>query len=243
MIYLIDDNQNNQRLKNYNCTFIEEGIFDGYLTAIEKLADGKNNSDVSHLEFLKSADCILLHATAEDYDLKKGFLSGSNTNVMKIKEIISQEGEIVPLVLFSNRMGEAEFDFEKNPKFISSIKKNLLYERLFDFIEHYKNSGYIELRIIAWGKNFAFREITKHAIEILNALSLKDNQEYLLLTDMSNVINSLKSFFKLSLPGTNINFVLNKIEDEHMSVQTFKRKINLITESYAKYGKNIHTWE
>ena len=35
-----------------------------------------------HLDFLKTADCILLHTTTEDYNKEKGFISGSKTNVI-----------------------------------------------------------------------------------------------------------------------------------------------------------------
>ena len=67
MIYLIDDNQSNQRLNNYNLTFVEDGVFNGYLESIEELEVGKSFSDTSHLDFLKTADCILLHSTTEDF--------------------------------------------------------------------------------------------------------------------------------------------------------------------------------
>jgi hypothetical protein len=243
MIYLIDDNQNNQRRNNYNITFVEEEFFDGYLTSIEKLEQGKSFSDTSHLEFLKSADCILLHSTTEDYDKGKGFLSGTKTNAIHIKETISQEGEKVPLVLFSNSMGEVEFDLKNNPNYISSIKKNLFYERLFDFLELYKNTGNIELRIIAWGKNFVSKEISKLAFEILSAVEFKNNTDNLLLSDLSSVLKSFKSFIELSLPQENSNNLLNEIEDDQIKIQDFKKKINQITESYAKYGKNIYSWK
>ncbi|WP_033960409.1 hypothetical protein [Psychroserpens jangbogonensis] len=243
MIYLIDDNQNNQRFICYNINFVEDGDFDGYLRSIEKIEIGKSFSDTSHLDFLKTADCILLHTTTEDYDKDKGFLSGSKTNVLKIKELISKEGEQIPLVLFSNSMGEAEFDFESNFNYISSIKKNLLYERLFDFLDHYKNTGSVELRIIALGKNFASKEISKLAIEILNSDELKENSDYLKLSDLSKIINSFKSFVELSFPKNDIDEILNEIEDNPMKIQDFKKKINQATESYIKYGKNIHSWE
>lgn len=243
MIYLIDDNQNNQRFNNYNITFIEEGFFDEYLISVEKLEIGKSFSDISHLEFLTTADCILLHSTTEDYDPVRGFQSGSKTNVLKIKELISQEGEKIPLVLFSNSMGNAEFDFQRNPYFINSIKKNLFYERLFDFLEHYKNTGKIELRIIAWGKNFASKEVLKLANEILNSLELKSNESDLKLYDLSNVLISFKSFVELSLPNNQVNHILNDLEDFPMKIHDFKKKINQITESYIKYGKNIYSWK
>lgn len=243
MIFLIDDNQSNQRFNNYNISFIEEGAYDGYLKSIEKLEVGKSFSDISHLDFLKTADCILLHSTTEDYDKDKGFLPGSKTNVIKIKELISQEGEKIPLVLFSNSMGEAEFNFETNPSYISSIKKNLFYERLFDFLNHYKNTGKVELRIIAWGKTFASKEISKLAIEILDSIELKENSEKLKLKDLSKTINSFKSFVELALPKYDINDILNEIEDNPMTIQDFKKRINQTTESFIKYGKNIYSWK
>ncbi len=242
MIYLIDDNQNNQRLNNYNITYIEDGVFDGYLNSIEKLEIGKNFSDISHLQFLKTADCILLHSSAEDYDIEKGFLPGSKTNVIKIKEIIANDGEAIPLVMFSNSMGEPELDYERTSNYISSINKNLFYKRLFDFLDHYKKTGEIELRIIALGKTFASKEISKLAIEILRSMELKDNSENLVLSDLSKSINSFKTFVELSIPKDDFNEILNELEDNPITIQEFKNKINLITESFIKYGKNIHSW-
>lgn len=243
MIYLIDDNQYNQRLNNYNITFVEDNIFENYLTSIQKIERRDNIADISHLEFLQNADCILLHATIEDFDSNKGFLPKSMTNAINIRELISNEGENIPLVLFSNRMGEANFNFKKNPNYISSIKKNLFYERLFDFLEHYKNTGNVELRIIAWGKNFACKEISKLAIKILNSLELKDNSNELKLSDLSKVLMSFKSFIELSLPDKDIEEILNQIEDNPIKIKDFKRKVNQIIESYTKHGKNIHPWE
>lgn len=243
MIYLIDDNKNNQRLNNYNITFVEDGYFDGYLTSIEKIEQGDNLTDTSHLNFLNSADCILLHITTEDYDKSKGvFLPGSINNVIKIKEIISQEGERVPLVLFSNSMGEPEYDFENNLYYISSINKNLFYEHLFDFIDHYKNTGEIDLRILASGKNFISKTVTKLTLDILTTLELKRNSDKLELSDLSSSLKSFKLLIELSFPQYDINEILNDLEDNPIRAEEFKRKINQITESYAKYGRSIHSW-
>ncbi len=243
MIYLIDDNQNNQRLNNYNLTFIEDGVFENYLTSIQRIEKRNSNSDISHLEFLKNANCILLHSTTEDFDSANGFLPSSITNVIKIKEIISNEGEIIPLVLFSNSMDEADYNFELNPNYIRSIKKNIFYERFFDFMEHYKNTGKVELRMIARGKNFEANETSKLAIEILRVLELKKDSDDLLLTDLSLVLPNLRQFIELALPETDINEFLIQIEDEPMKIEQFRKRINQITESYIKYGKNIHPWK
>jgi DNA repair ATPase RecN len=118
----------------------------------------------------------------------------------------------------------------------------LLYERLFDFLEYYKNTGEIEMRIISWGKNFLSKEITKLSLEIINSIESKENSEELKLSDLSKIINSFKSFIKLSLPKNDTNEILNEIEDNPIKIQDFRKKINQIKESYDKYGKNIYTW-
>lgn len=242
MIYLIDDNQNNQRYNNYNITFIEDGVFDGYLKSIEKLEVGESFADISHLQFLKKADCIILHATTEDYDIEKGFLSGSKTNAIKIKELIAVEGDEIPLVLFSNAMGEADFDYENSPNYIGSIKKNLLYENLYDFLEYYKNTGKVDLRILAWGKTFVSKTISKLSVEILNTVEKKEDSAILKVTDLSNNLKSFKSLIELSFTQYDVVEILNLIEDNPLTVHDFKKKINQITESFIKYGKNIHSW-
>jgi hypothetical protein len=243
MIYLIDDNQNDQRFKNYNITFIEEGVFENHLKSIEKLEIGNSLSDITHLEFLNSAACILLHSTAEDFDINKGFLPSSITNVIKIKEFISQEGELIPLVLFSNSMGEADFDYNVNPSYIRGIKKNLFYERLFEFLEHFKNTGEIELRILSWGNNYAAKIPIELAKQILTSLENKKKTDELLITDLTPVLPILKSFFKISLPDMNLNELLVHLEDNSIKIDDFKKNINQIIESYVKFGKNIHPWK
>jgi hypothetical protein len=242
MIYLVDDNQHNQREKHYNINFLEDIDNRRYITSIEKIERPSSLSDISHIKHLENASCILLHTTTEDYDKEKGFLSGSTTNSTLIKEVICQEGDKIPLVLFSNSMGEAVFDFDENPNYISSIKKNLFYERLFDFLEYYKSTGKIEMRIIAWGKNFISKEISNLAFKILSSIEQKAKNETLYISDLSNVLNFFGLFIEKALPQMNINEILIALEDNPIKIQDFKRKVNQITESYSKYGKNIYSW-
>jgi hypothetical protein len=243
MIYLIDDNQNNQRQINYNITYIEEGVFDGYLTSVEKLNPSESFSEINHLDFLKTADCILLHASTEDFHIDKGFMSGSRTNSIKIKEVISQEGDIIPLVLFSNSMGSPDFDNKDEIKYIRGIKKNLFYERLYDFLKNYQISGKVDLKLLALGKNYASDETIKFGVEVLTALQGKGNTDFLKLSDILPVKNSFKNFIENSLTPSDFERIISSIESQNIQVQDFKKKINLITESYIKYGKNIYPWK
>jgi len=245
MIYLIDDNQNNQRQKQYNIDFVENRTFKEILTSIERIERHEYADDISHLEFLKDAKCILLHVTTADWDEEKGFLEGSITNVTKIKETIACEGEKIPLVLFSNKMNEkADYDYKKNPDFICEIKKNILYERLYDFLEYYKNADKIELRILAFGKNFQAHTVSCLAKELLGTVASISGKEKFLITNISasSKLPIFREFIEISLPNADFKSIIFDLEDNPINVNEFQNKINLITESFLKYGKNIYNW-
>jgi hypothetical protein len=241
MIYLIDDNQNNQR-ENLGIGFVDNGDFEGFLTSVEKI-EKRDVSDISHLDFLKDANCILLHTTTEDYDKAKGaFISGSRTNAIKIIETIAEEGDKIPLVLFSNGMGEPVYFPEKNPNYLQAIKKNLFYAHLYDFLEHYKNTGAIEFRILVWGKNFIAREITQLTESLLEPVAAMNETNKFTINHF-NTQQEFKRFIALSLPDADSQSILNDLENNPITIAEFKSKINLITESFVKYGKNIYPWK
>ncbi|KAA6332588.1 hypothetical protein EZS27_018923 [termite gut metagenome] len=245
MIYLIDDNQNNQR-ERLGKSFVDDGVFNGYLTSIEKLEKPAQASNVSHLAFLKDAKCILLHATTEDYDKEKeSFLEGSRTNAINIKELISQEGDLIPLAIFSNGVdvNEPIYFPDKAPNYISAINKNLFYEHLWDFVENYKNSGLIELRILAWGKNFRAKEVSKSANILLEALAFRNGSDSFKISELSGEQQVLKAFVETSFPDTHWLDFLHDLGDNPISINDFRNKINQIIESFLKYGKNIRSWK
>jgi hypothetical protein len=235
MIYLIDDNQNNQREK-LGANFVDNRVFAGFLTSVERI-EKRAPSDISHLDFLSDARCILLHTTTEDWDTEKGFLSGSCFNVRKIKEDIADFGDKIPLVLFSNSMGEPVY--ENNC--IREIKKNLLYERLYDFVEHYKNTDEIELRILAWGKHFQAKEIASLANILLESVAFLDGTEKFEMNFLLSNQPVFQKFIKKSFPN-NADEVFKHLEQNQISVSEFRNKINTIAISFKNYGKNIYPW-
>jgi len=244
MIYLIDDNQNNQRKSQYGIDFVENGTFREILTSIERIEKSEKADDISHIEYLNDAKCILLHTTTEDWDKTNGFLSGSITNATKITEMIAYEGKKIPLVLFSNQMSEvADYNGEENPNFIREIKKNVLYERLYDFVEHYKNTGKIELRILALGKKFQAIEVLRLANELLGIVASYNDEDKFLITHISGKLHIFKEFIEMALPNISYKNILFDLEDNTISISEFRNKINIITESFLKYGKNIYNWE
>lgn len=242
MIYLVDDNQNDQRIKEYGFSFVEDDTFNGYLINIQKIRKSDSLEDVSHLTFLRNADCILLHSTTEDVDSEGNFVKGSTTNCTKILETIAEYGEKVPLVLFSNKMdATAIYSYEKNPNFIQEIKKNVFYSRLFDFMEDYQQKGKIELRILAYGKNFHAIEISRYANSLLLSILGKKNDDVYTISDISS-IEIFKNFMRLAQVAEDPETILIGIEDFPITIQKFRDHVNLITDSFAKYGRNIYGW-
>lgn len=243
MIYLIDDNQTDQRRSLYNISFVEEDTFKGYLTSIERLEKREKANDISHLSFLNDAKCILLHTTTEDWDDEKGFLSGSTTNVRKIKEDIADFGDKIPLVLFSNGMSETVYFQKENPNLIREIKKNILYEHLYDFVEYYKNTDEIELRILAWGKNFQAKEVSSLANNLLETIAFLNGTEPFDISQLSNTQQDFKALIEMSLPDTGYLDILSDLENNPISIGDFRNRVNLLSESFLKYGKNIYPWK
>ena len=242
MIYLIDDNQNRHR-ENIGINFVNDEIYADILTTLEKI-EKRSLSDLSHLNFLKDADCILLHYSTEDYNFaNESFISGSRTNVVKIVESIAEEGDKIPLVLFSNGMGEAIIDNKNNIRFIREINKNVFYSRLLDFIEYCKNTGNIEMRILAWGKNYRSKEVSTLGALLLNKLVYSKGDDIFDIMFFADVQLEFQRFIELSLTKDDISVILEDLKNNPVTINEFREKINLIIESFLKYGKNIYPWK
>lgn len=244
MIYLIDDNQNNQR-SQLGISFVEDGTYKSHLTSIERLEKREQADDISHLEFLKNADCILLHSTTEDWESGKGFLKESTSNVTKIRDYIADYGDKIPLVLFSNKEAQSAdsvYQPDKKPHLINLMKKNDFYMNLRDFVEAYTHTSKIELKILMWGKHFQAQEINRLSQILLGGISMKHATDILLLTDLSGNPQIFKNFMELSFPGQNPQIFFNNLEDNPITVSKFREKINLIIASFLKHGKNIYSW-
>jgi len=231
MIYLIDDNQADQRTKNYGLYFIENNEFQDILVSIEKIEKGKD------LSFLKNATCILLHSTTEDVE-NGVFVKGSRHNSIFIKEEISSEGEKIPLVLFSNQYDELA-DYP-NERYIRSIKKSKFYERLFDFLTYYKENGKIEFKIIAFGKNFISVEIDNWTKIILSELNSKKESDLLKITNIK--LLEFRKIIELSSISQSFDDLIISLEDEPILINKFVENLKLINQSFAKHGKNIYGW-
>jgi hypothetical protein len=230
MICLIDDNLNLLREREYGLDYIQNGEFKDILTSIEVLS---NSIFIDY-----NYDAFLIHTTTYDSDTSGSSIPGQNVIVNRIIEHLMNNLPSKPAVFFSGGMPEvAEFDYNEDPNRIYQIKKSTFYTRLKPFLEHYRLLNQIELRILAYGKNYKYTELIKHSQPLLKYLrEIKgvkiDQNEYL--------VTLLHSFFSVSeIPGAFKDFLNNS--KEH-SLNDLINTIQRINESFITHGRNIYGW-
>lgn len=237
MIYLIDDDKGNKRVTEFGVHFVDDNSFSDCLTAIDRLPI---NADLS---FLSEAVCLLVHKTTEDISEAGEFIAESTLAATTIINTISDYGQKIPLVIFSNRMSEkAEYNYDENPACIYSLKKNIFYTRLYDFLMHYRSTMQLELRIIAYGKNYRAVEIGRYASLIADNLA-RYSPDNFFKTEQLKELSMLEKFYQLSGLAKPYDLFLIELEDNPITLDLFLNNITLIVESIDKYGQNIHDWE
>ncbi|PWG78059.1 hypothetical protein [Pararcticibacter amylolyticus] len=235
MIYLVDDNKNDMRASQFGVFFVEQGTYSSVLkpvTALPRLAD---------LSFLKGAACILIHKTMEDCDQEGNYIQNSHENVNNIIEVIADYGSNIPLVIFSNRIKETEYDPNENPDCVFQINKTLFYSRLDEFIKLYQRKKKIEFRLLTEGIGYQTAEADRLANKILDSL-IRFPSDKAFRADMID-LEIFESFYTYTgIPDSGSSFI-NELEQSGTSVKEFKDNITLINESLSLYGKNIYNWK
>lgn len=230
MICLIDDNINSLREREYGVDYIRNGEFKDILTSIEVLSKGTS------IDF--SYDAFLIHTTTYDCDISGNSIPGQNSTVKRIIEHLVNNLPSKPAVFFSGGMPEvAGFDYTEDANRIYEIKKSTFYAHLKPFLENYRLLKQIDLRILAYGKNFKYKMLLDHSQPLLKYLrEIKgvkvDQNEYL--------VTLLEAFFSVSeIPGSFKDF-LNDSKDH--SLNKLINSIQRINESFITHGRNIYGW-
>ena len=128
-IYLIDDNVDGNRQK-YGGGFVDDGMCQDVLTAIDKLSPSDD------LSFVNNASCVLLHKSLEDY--VDGQFHDDSHKVVSILRQIPELGKDIPLVWFSDGDTLDIGDYRGNT--IYSLSKRVFYGRLEPFVIHYQKT-------------------------------------------------------------------------------------------------------
>ncbi len=222
MIYLIDDSD----LKAYNAEFALGQDYSHVLTVVHNADKLKDIWDS-----LQKADCILVHRTFD----------GSNETSQRIAEL-TNDGDKIPYVVFSGGDNEnAVF----NGQVIDGLKKSVFYDRLKFFLDHFISNNEIDLRILAYGNNYKKNQIQKCALNILKIVSGKTG--VVAATDLAQIAScpDFKELISESSPALGYSYdeLLEYIEDNPTSFESFKSNINNIVTSFSQYGTNIYHWK
>ena len=225
-IILIDDNKSNQR-EIYGASFVDNEEYEDCLVHKEHLNE---NSDYS---FLDDAVCVLLHDSLADYVDGK-FVSGSRM----AKECITDKiiADKIPYVVFSDGHSVIGDWSQTNPNVVRSIKKSEFYRNLKEFLEAYRESGTIDLRLIAYGNEFEKRELIYLLQQIFDDLHNSNDKETLTLSSTNTDL--LEHFFgKIKHVLNNITFekLCDSINAGKLTVGKFKAYINSLASHAIKY--------
>ena len=224
-IILIDDNQSNLR-ERYSASFIDNGEYDDLLVHKEKLND---NSDFT---FLKDAACILLHDSLDDF-VEGQFISGGRKARKTIKNIM--EGSDIPYVIFSDGhsiIGDWN-PFERNV--VRSIKKSEFYRNLKGFLDTYRESSHIDLRLIAYGSDYEKRELVVLLQKVFDELKNVNDKEILTFSFVDTDL--LERFFNKVKHVSSLTYerLCDSINAGKLTVGKFKAYINSLATHAIKY--------
>lgn len=223
-IILIDDNQSNLR-EIYGASFVDLEEYEDCLFHVEQLNE---NSDFS---FLDDAACVLLHDSLEDYVDGK-YVSGSR----KAKELIwNKIKDKIPYVKFSDGhsiIGDWN-PFERNV--VRSIKKSEFYRNLKGFLDTYRESSHIDLRLIAYGSDYEKRELVILLQKVFDELKSVNDKEILTFSFVDTDL--LERFFKKVKHVSSLTYekLCDSINAGKLTVSKFKAYINSLATHAIKY--------
>ena len=232
-IYIIDDNSKNQR-ELYGASFVDSEEFADVLCHVERL------NAQSDLSFLDDAICVMIHDSLEDY-INGSFISSSHKAKERIEDYIQEKS--IPYVLFSDGHAMTADWRENTPNIVYSIKKSEFYKNLIIFLEEYLLSHQIDLRVLAFGKNYIKQLMWNWCRTLISNCWIAKDDDILTISMID--YKALHKIINNTQPKIDISFseLMEKIDDGDMSVGAFRTNINSIINSIEKYGTNIYSWK
>ena len=192
------------------------------------------------MSFLNDVSCIMIHDSLEDY-VNGEFKSDSHKAKEKIEDVIQSKN--LPYVLFSDGHGLIADWREDMPNMVFSIKKSEFYLHLRCFLDYYRATGELDMRLIAYGKDFLKQLMSMWCQTLISKMTnISDNE----ILDISKVDkHSLILIIENAQPKIGFSFddVMCDIEDGNTTAGNLRDNINNILSSVKKYGKNISSWK
>ena len=223
-IILIDDNKSNQR-EIYGATFVDNEEYEDCLVHKEHLNE---NSDFS---FLDDAACVLLHDSFEDYVDGK-YVSGSQMARARINDKIKDK---IPYVVFSDGHSIIGDWNPSERNVVRSIKKSEFYRNLKGFLDAYRESSHIDLRLIAYGSDYEKRELVILLQKVFDELKSVNDKEILTFSFVDTDL--LERFFKKVKHVSSLTYekLCDSINAGKLTVSKFKAYINSLATHAIKY--------
>ena len=232
-ILLIDDNSKNQR-EVYDASFVDEEEYSDCLSHVEQV-----NSQ-SDLSFLDDVSCVMIHDSLEDF-INGEFKSDSHKAKERIEDVIQSKN--LPYVLFSDGHGMTADWREDMPNVVFSVKKSEFYRHLKSFLDYYRETGKLDMRLIAYGKDFLKHLMSIWCQTVINKLADAPDDEIINMSKIDK--RSLRLIIENAQPKIGVSFdgVMCDIEDGNITAGRLRNNINNILSSIKKYGKNISSWK
>ena len=217
MIYLFDDNRDDQR-KEYGASYIDDNSYSDVIKHIEHF-----NPETPINDVLIDVSAVMIHDSFVDS------VNGQYIESNKAKEAILDylDGLCVPCVRFSGGFPDAAK--ANNSKLEFEIKKARFYANLRDFLDLYR-----------------IEELVKPIISNLNTKQPDDIAEIKDVMPASAAIKgSAQKLFNLAQPKLGISYedLVSLAEDGELTVGTIKKIIINIYNSVCRYGENRYSWK
>lgn len=227
MVYLFDDTSEEYTRKYVN--LLE------YSHVLSYIHRAKPSDMQFYQDELKKADCIFIHRSFTDSNNPE-----RNEVFDQVVYDISDLGEKIPLVVFSD--GDREIAEFKGDSFIRQIKKSKFYEHLKSFLEDYRSTKTINLKILGYGDKSDYLLAVSEANAILSKIRFNSSEDVLLPGTIAG--QELVSFVSRCQPGIGCTYsdIISDIQKGKITIGRFREIVNLIVKSFNNYGKNTHPW-
>lgn len=226
MIYLFDDSSDSYVRKHIDVAEYSDVL------CFHSQMSGKAIARIT--DELSRASCIMVHSSLRDHN------DPSRNRVYEtLVSDVCDMGRILPLVIFSDGFDEPKF---KGDRCIRQMKKSLFYENLVLFLDKFRETGIIDLRLIAFGSNTGKVAALNEGQNVLNKLSFCQPEDSVNVELVAGT--SLKRLVEMSQPSLGVTYpdLITQLRMGGISVAEFRRKINSIVRSFAQYGSNIVQW-
>jgi hypothetical protein len=226
MIYLIDDNLENQQ-QSYGCDFIMAGDYSENLLYLKGVATHERNKFLKELPH--AATAVLFHATSKNIDANGDFMESIDT-IGKVRTCVVENK--IPYVSFS--WGHTSHSATFLDGNVDSMNKRLFYLNFKAYIEEHVNTKNSDFNILVNGSEYKREILIEEGRKLIHSLSMSSSDS---IQNDNTIKNLAKSFFQNS--ESQFNFEKYSLQSEN-SIFGLIQVVEDALKSIEKYGKDFY---